>query len=88
MGNLVSNWLISNYFKQTKLKIISTAELYFIHQMIPSKPIVLPKNIEIPEIEEQTRETVKLSPENISETEVKDTPINTEELMEQRKVDE
>ena len=84
VGNVISNWLISNYLSkeiETKSTVGSNSP------PVESPKPVAPENIEIPKIEEQTLETVKLSPENTVNTEDKATPISTEELIEQRRLD-
>jgi len=83
VGNLVSSFITTKYFQKEHVK--ETAET---SKVIPTSPSKTTKSVK----PETFRETVKLSPEQQSVTskapEVSEDPVNSEQLIEQRKLDE
>ena len=84
-GNVISNLIVSG---QTAEEIAAQ----------PSSEPKVSTDISTPSIEQEMkeddekdtklRETIKLSPDNSNESKITESPINSEELIEQRKLDE
>ena len=83
-GNILSNLIIAKYFSQefiiqTIKNPVSTPET--------TPEVIKPVKEDKPKDNSASRETVKLSPNDQVSSEIEPSPLNSEELIEQRKLD-
>ncbi len=85
-GNLLSSWIDARYLVEEP-----TTQVTNIPQIKPEMTTSLPnkKNQEETksDLVSEPRETVKLSPNDHNDTKLDETPVNSEELIEKRKLD-
>lgn len=84
-GNLVSNWITSKY---TSKEVILQSPIEPEQATNTSLQTKVPEKQIEAEIKTGPRETIKLSPENSDKPTNAEIPVNSEELIEQRKLDD